>query len=63
MYGAICATPALFLAKNNLLLKESTGYPIFEKDITNAGYKYSNQAYLVDQNCSKIFLINKNFNF
>ncbi len=56
MYGAICATPALFLAKNNLLINESSGYPIFEKEITKAGYKYSNLPYIVDQNCSKILL-------
>lgn len=53
LYGAICATPALYLAPNKLLLKKATCYPTLSKNIINYGYEYENLPYYIDENCSK----------
>jgi hypothetical protein len=58
LYGAICATPALFLSNNKLLINKSTCYPSFSNEIIKAGYSYLDESYVVDENCSKNILNN-----
>ena len=48
LYGGICATPGVFLAKNKLLSTKGTCFPTF-MNIEN-GYLYENKPYVIDRN-------------
>lgn len=50
LYGAICATPGVFLAKNNLLNYSATCFPSFKNNLTEHGYKYENKPIVQDGN-------------
>lgn len=49
-YAAMCATPSLFLAPNQLLIKKATGYPIFKNQMIQLGYQYVNKNVVIDNN-------------
>jgi 4-methyl-5(b-hydroxyethyl)-thiazole monophosphate biosynthesis len=50
LYASICATPGVFLAKNNLLHSIATCYPSFKSNLLSHGIKYINAPYIIDNN-------------
>jgi hypothetical protein len=53
LYGAVCATPGLFLSPNKLLINKATGYPTFKEEIVKNGYIYEDSSYSIDEHCGK----------
>jgi putative intracellular protease/amidase len=52
LYGAVCATPGLFMSPNKLLLNKSTGYPTFKENVISNGYEYDDSDVTIDEHCS-----------
>ena len=50
LYGGICATPGVFLAKNKLLSTKGTCFPTFMNIVMENGYLYENKPYVIDRN-------------
>ena len=50
LYASICATPGVFLAKNNLLHSTATCYPSFKSNLLSYGINYINSPYIIDNN-------------
>jgi putative intracellular protease/amidase len=57
LYASICATPALFLAPNKLLIKKATCFSTFNHLILKNGYEYLDKPYIIDDNCSNLLLL------
>ena len=50
LYGGICATPGVFLAKNKLLSTKGTCFPTFMNIVMENGYLYENKPFVIDRN-------------
>lgn len=50
LYGAICATPSIFLAKHNLLFSKATCFPSFKSSLIEHGIQYHNTPFVIDNN-------------
>lgn len=50
LYGSICATPGMFLARNNLLHSIATCFPSFKEQLIKNGIQYKNEPFIIDNN-------------